>query len=60
MDVLGFGKMYGVKRAAFEARTRIDRTDFNVSWNDMIEGGGAVLGNDVDITLNLEAKKAKS
>ncbi len=59
VDILGFGKVYGVQRAAFEARTRIDRHDFKVSWNDVIEGGGYILGNDVDILINLEAKKQK-
>lgn len=59
-EILGFGEMYSVRRGAFEASVTIDRKDFNVSWNDVLEGGGAVLGNDVEITLNLEAKKAKS
>ena len=59
-EILGFGEMYSIRRGAFEASVTIDRKDFNVSWNDVLEGGGAVLGNDVEITLNLEAKKAKS
>jgi polyisoprenoid-binding protein YceI len=59
VDVLGFGKMYGVERAAFEARTTINRMDFDVSWNDVVEGGGLILGKDVEIVINLEAKKQK-
>ena len=58
-EVLGFGEMYSVRRGAFEATTMVNRKDFNVSWNDILEGGGAVLGDDVEITLNVEAKKAK-
>jgi len=58
-EVLGFGNMYGVRRAAFEATATINRKDFDVSWNDVIEGGGVVLGDDVAIDLNVEAKKAK-
>jgi len=58
-EVLGFGEMYSVRRGAFEATTTLNRKDFNVSWNDVIEGGGAVLGDEVAITLNVEAKKAK-
>jgi polyisoprenoid-binding protein YceI len=58
VEVLGFGELYGVRRAAFEIRTRIDRHDFKVSWNDVVEGGGLILGDDVDILINLEAKKA--
>jgi polyisoprenoid-binding protein YceI len=59
VDALGFGEIYSVKRAAFEARTTINRQDFNVSWNDVIEGGGAILGDEVQIVINLEAKKQK-
>ena len=58
VEVLGFGDLYGVRRAAFEIRTQIDRQDFEVSWNDMVEGGGLILGDDVDILINLQAKKA--
>ncbi|MEK7282320.1 MAG: YceI family protein, partial [Acidobacteriota bacterium] len=47
-------------RGGFEGRTRINRQDFGVAWNDIIEGGGAVLGEDVDISLNVEAAKEKA
>ncbi len=60
VDVLGFGPGYGGGlRGGFEGRTRINRQDFGVAWNDIIEGGGAVLGDDVDISLNVEAAKEK-
>jgi polyisoprenoid-binding protein YceI len=58
VEVLGFGELYNRRRGAFEASTTINRKDFNVSWNDFVEGGGAVLGEDVEILLNVEAKKA--
>ncbi len=54
VDVLGFGKGYGF-RGGFEANTTINRKDFGVAWNDIVEGGGYVLGNDVEIVLNVEA-----
>jgi len=60
VDVLGFGTAFGVRRAGFEATTRIDRLDYGVSWNTTVEGGGFLVGNDVDITLNLEAKREKA
>lgn len=59
VEALGFGEIYGVKRAAFEARTTIDRQDYKVSWNDFVEGGGAILGDEVEIVINLEAKLRK-
>ncbi len=57
-DVLGFGPGYGGGfRGGFEAHTKINRQDYGVAWNDVVEGGGYVLGNDVEITLNVEAAK---
>jgi len=60
VDVLGFGPGYGGKvLGGFEARTKINRQDFGVAWNDLIEGGGAVLGDEVEIKINVEAAREK-
>jgi len=42
-------------RAGFVAKTRIKRHDFGVSWNDVVDKGGVVVGNTVDITIDAEA-----
>ena len=42
-------------RAGFVAKTRINRHDFGVSWNSVLDRGGMVVGDDVDITLDAEA-----
>jgi polyisoprenoid-binding protein YceI len=42
-------------RIGFEAKTRIDRHDFGVSWQDEIPGGGVVVSNEIDVTLDIEA-----
>ena len=42
-------------RAGFVAKTTIDRNDFGISWNGELEKGGIVVGNDVFITLDVEA-----
>jgi polyisoprenoid-binding protein YceI len=42
-------------RVGFEAKTRINRHDFDVSWQDQIPGGGVVVSNDIDVTLDVEA-----
>src|SRR5438876_2427000 len=42
-------------RAGFVATTTINRHDFGVSWNDTIDRGGVVVGNNVDITIDVEA-----
>ncbi|MDX1524310.1 MAG: YceI family protein, partial [Anaerolineae bacterium] len=44
-----------LKRAGFIATTRINRHDYGVSWNDMLDKGGVVVGNRVDITIDVEA-----
>lgn len=60
VDVLGFGPGYGGRiLGGFEARTKINRQDFGVAWNDLIEGGGAVLGDEVEIKINVEAAREK-
>jgi polyisoprenoid-binding protein YceI len=44
-------------RIGFEATTRINRHDFGVSWQDKLPGGGVVVGNDIDLTLDVEVIK---
>jgi polyisoprenoid-binding protein YceI len=42
-------------RIGFEAKTRIDRHSFGVSWQDQIPGGGVVVSNEIEVTLDIEA-----
>jgi polyisoprenoid-binding protein YceI len=42
-------------RAGFVATTTINRHDFNVSWNDVLDRGGVVVGDLVHITIDAEA-----
>jgi polyisoprenoid-binding protein YceI len=42
-------------RIGFEAKTRINRHDFGVSWQDEIPGGGVVVSNEIEVTLDVEA-----
>ena len=42
-------------RAGFTGTTRIDRQDFDVSWQGQLDKGGVVVGNDVFITVDAEA-----
>jgi len=54
-DILGFSPdPWGGYRGGFEAKTTINRQDFGISWNKVVEGGGMVLGDDVEILLNIE------
>jgi polyisoprenoid-binding protein YceI len=58
VDALGAGPdAWGGYRAGFEAHTKINRQDFGVSWNKVLEGGGTMLSDDVDIVISIEAIK---
>ena len=39
------------------ATTRINRKDFGVKYNRLIEAGGLVVGNEVHITIDVELNK---
>jgi len=45
---------YGNTRAGFKATGAISRSAFNLKWNKMLEAGGAVVGDEVSMRLNLE------
>ena len=45
----------GVPRAGFEASTKLDRKDFGILWNETLDQGGTLLGDDVTINLQIEA-----
>lgn len=45
---------YGNRKAAFKARTKINRKDFGLVWNMMVEAGPTV-GDEVTLELNLQA-----
>lgn len=47
-------------RAGFMATTTIDRHEFGVSWNAALDRGGIVVGNTVEITIDVEAVLAES
>ncbi|MDP9222012.1 MAG: YceI family protein [Actinomycetota bacterium] len=56
LEANGFGPdAYGGTRAGFTATGEINRKDFGVSWNAAIEGGGVVVGDKVQLLLEVEA-----
>ena len=44
----------GDERVGFRARTKIDRTDFGLTWNQALEAGGVLVGNEVRISAEVE------
>jgi polyisoprenoid-binding protein YceI len=49
---------YGNVRLGLEATTRINRKDFGLTWNAALETGGVLVGEDVQITLDIQFIKA--
>jgi polyisoprenoid-binding protein YceI len=50
---------WGGERVGFSATTKVDRKDFGLKWNMALEAGGFVVGDTVEISLDVEATKAK-
>jgi polyisoprenoid-binding protein YceI len=42
-------------RAGFVATAQLNRKDFGVNWNSMLDHGGVVVGDEVAITIDAEA-----
>lgn len=45
---------WGMQRTAVSGSTKINRQDFGVAWNKNLDSGGVVVGDNVDITLDVE------
>jgi polyisoprenoid-binding protein YceI len=59
VEQLGTGKdPWGNTRVAFAASTSIDRRDFGLTWNQALETGGVLVGEKIDIQLEVQAVQA--
>ena len=61
LDVTAEGRgkdPWGGERAGFSAHTRIKRSDFGLTWNQLLETGGFAVGDEVKITLDVELVKS--
>ena len=47
---------WGNTRFAFEAELSLNRKDFGLSWNAALETGGFLVGDEVKVTLSIQAK----
>jgi polyisoprenoid-binding protein YceI len=45
---------WGFLRRGASATTQISRKEFGVAFNQLLETGGVMVGDEVDITLDLE------
>ena len=57
VDFLGEMTAMGGTRAGYELTTSLNRKDFGISWNRALDAGGFVLGDDVEISIDLEVIK---
>jgi polyisoprenoid-binding protein YceI len=48
----------GGTHVGFKATSKIDRFDYNLKWNKATEAGNMVVGKEVEITINVDFKKA--
>jgi polyisoprenoid-binding protein YceI len=48
------GQSWGTK-AGFDATTTLNRKDFGINWNKTLDHGGLMIGEDVAISLHIEA-----
>jgi len=49
---------WGNERIGFVAKAALDRKDFGLGWNQLLETGGVLVGDRVDIELEVQAVKA--
>lgn len=45
---------WGNSRIGFSAKTKIDRRDFGLTWNQALEAGGFVVGDEIKISIDAE------
>lgn len=46
---------WGGDRIGFEAETTLNRKDFGLNWNAMLEAGGFLVGDDVKVSIEIQA-----
>jgi polyisoprenoid-binding protein YceI len=60
LDVVHEGRArdpWGGERAGYAASTRIKRSDFGLTWNQLLETGGLAVSDEVKISLDVELVK---
>lgn len=60
LDVTAQGRgkdPWGGERSGFSATGKLKRTDFGLTWNQTLETGGVLVGDEVKITIDSEVVK---
>jgi polyisoprenoid-binding protein YceI len=48
---------WGGERAGYSAKGKINRSDFGLTWNQVLEAGGVVVGEEIKISIDVEFVK---
>src|SRR5688500_3803967 len=60
LDVTSNGSVidpWGGQRSGFEATTRIKRSDYGLTWNQLLEAGGVAVADEIKITIDAQLVK---
>src|SRR5579862_6141461 len=61
LDVSSEGSVkdpWGNQRAGFTAKGKIARSDFGLTWNQLLEAGGVAVGDEIKISIDVELVRA--
>ncbi len=51
---------FGMEVIGYTAKTKINRSDFGLTWNAALETGGVLVGDEIKITIDIEAVPASN
>lgn len=57
VELLGSVKTARGEKAGFETAFKLDRKEYGITWNRALDTGGAILGDEVKITISIEADR---
>ncbi|MES1240046.1 MAG: YceI family protein [Acidobacteriota bacterium] len=60
VDVLGSVKTPRGEKAGFETAFKLDRKEFGITWNRALDTGGAILGDDVKVSISVESDRQEA
>jgi len=60
LTIHGVADFMGTSKAGFEASTKINRKDFGLTWSKALETGSLIVGDTVEINLEIEGNQVKS
>ena len=52
------GQLEDVQRIGAGATAKLSRSDFGLTWNSALETGGVLVGDEVKITIDIEAVRS--